>query len=253
MKNEHMARLGPVEVSASTLDGVGSPLLEFLESRGLDTGNELRGSDAPESGWRVLPTAHDRDGFVLIGAPLDDGQWFLGQLTKPGTQWELSLHGPVTRIPSRVERGVGLELRWPDAAADAPVDEMFVDVLNIGPERWVPMSVDDFYTVGMLVEAGEDVQSPQGYNYAYVGGQSPAFILDPGEYARVRVDIGPDKINGADAGRYAVYAAVPALGLTTEIPLTVAVTPGDLDRAAARLSPPHRRGERPEAPPTNGR
>lgn len=239
MDTERMAQLGTVEVPITALDGGGDRLQSFLDPRQVAVPPELANSGAPQSGWRVLPTPHDTGNQILLGAPVDDTQWLLGRLTQHADQWTFSVHGPVPRLPSREERGAGLELRWPHAATDAAVDQLFIDVVNTSSDRWAPTPVDDFYTVGMLVAAGND--TPTGYSYAYVRGQSQAFILDPDEYARVHVSLGPDTIIAADQGQHLVYAAVPALNLMSEHPLPVVITPIDLERATPPQPPRGRR------------
>lgn len=240
MNSERMAQLGSVEVSIAALDGAGAPLRGLLDPYHVDLPPQFDASGAPHSGWRVLPTSLDREDRIMLGAPLETGQWFMGQLTDAGDQWHFSVQGPVLRLPSRDDRRAGLKLRWPEAAADASLHNLFIDVLNTSTERWTATPADDFYTVGMLVAARGDVETPGRFMYAYVGGQSPAFILDPGEYARVHVDISANKVIESGVGQHLVYAAVPALNLRTEVPLTMAITPDVLDRAAPfdRSRPP---------------
>jgi hypothetical protein len=240
MNDERMAQLGMLEVPVAALDGRGEPLQRILDSKGAVAPTDMKESAAPSTGWRVLPSDHGGRNVIFLGAPTGTGTWFLGQLTEHAGDWRFSFHGPLARYPSKAERRAGLQLRWPSSAATVRVGDLFVDVVNISSERWTPTPLDDFYSVGTLAVDG-GTQKPDGYFFAYVGGQSPAFVLDPGEYARVRVDIPRDRILEAGLGRYVVYAASPALHLESEVGLPVTIDEVDLEKAAPPPPPPRRR------------
>ncbi|WP_167040636.1 hypothetical protein [Salinibacterium sp. ZJ454] len=243
MSDKRLAQLGVFEIPIAALDGRGAPLASFLEPRRVDMPPGFAASGAPTLGWRVLPTslnrAELREELIVLGAPVEDGQWFLGQLIERGGRWNFTFHGPIARHPSKAERSAGLQLRWPQAAVDMPVDQVFIDVLNTSTERWIPTPVDHFHTVGVLVEAGATTGMPRGYSYAYVSGQPITCVLDPGEYARVHVNVPGSAVIDAGLGLHALYAALPALNMTSELPLPVTITEEDLQKAAP--PPPHRR------------
>lgn len=237
MSTERWAQLGVVEVPVAALGGIGASLLSLLRPRQVDVPPELAAVGAPLLGWRVLPTSLNREDLVVVGAPAGDDQWFLGQLTERDGRWDFTFHGPITRYPSKTERRAGLELRWPPAAEYVPVGQMFIDVINTTTERWIPTPLDHFHTVGVLVAAGASTGLPGGYAYAYVGGQPNAFILDPGEYARVHVTVAADLVIEAGLGRHSLHAAVPALSMVSEHPLSLTITEKDLKEAAPSRPP----------------
>ena len=235
--NERLAQLGDLEVPINALEGGGAPLLSLLEPRQADIPAEFAASGAPPLGWRVLPTSPNRENIILVGAPTEDGHWFLGQLIERGGLWDFTFHGPIVRHPSKAERSAGLQLRWPRAAADVPVDRVFIDVLNTSTERWIPTPLDHFHTVGVLVEEGASGETPRAYSYAYVSGQPAAFVLDPGEYARVHVHVASSVILDAGLGRHALLAAVPALNMFSALPMPLTLTEEDMRKAAPSRQP----------------
>ena len=130
-------------------------------------------------------------------------------------------------------------MRWPPAAENAPIGQVFIDVLNTSAERWIPTPLDHFHTVGILVAAGASTGLPGGYAYAYGGGQPDAFILDPGEYTRVHVTVSSNIVIDAGPGSHSLYAAVPALNMVSEHPLSLTITEEDLKKAAPQRPPHH--------------
>jgi hypothetical protein len=237
VNTDRLAQLGAVEVPVAALGGGGSPLVDLLRARHVDMRPEFTASGAPSSGWRPLPTPHNQNHLMLVGAPTESGKWFLGQLLNRDGHWDFTLFGPVERHPSQEERRAGLQLRWPPAAAHVPVSQAFIDVHNVSSERWVPTPLDTFHTVGSLVRTGATGDLPVAYSYAFVAGQPLAFPLDPGEYARVHVRLSSNDVRGAGVGVHALYAAVPALGLTSDRPLTVTITEEDVHKAASDRRP----------------
>ena len=241
MSNEGLAQLGVVEVPIAALDGGGAPLVSFLGPRQVDMPPQFAASGAPALGWRVLPTSLNWEDLIMVGAPTEDGHWFLGQFIERDGRTEFTFHGPIARYPSKAERRAGLQLRWPHVAVDVPVDQVFIDVLNKSTERWMPTPLDHFHTIGVLVAAGASTGMPGGYSYAYVSGQTEAFILDPGEYARVHVNVSSSTVIDAGVGRHALYAAVPALNMVTELPLPLTITEANLKKGYP-LRGPSRQG-----------
>ena len=96
-----------------------------------------------------------------------------------------------------------LTLRWPAVVTDAADPEVYVvDAVNTGPERWVPARGRAFHVVGTIV--------PRGTASGAVGwaalAQTPAVPLDPGEYARLPVSIGPGAWRDLEPGAHDVHA-----------------------------------------------
>lgn len=193
-------------------------------------------TDAPEDGWRVLVRTHDR---VVLGAPVDDGatRWrvAIGE-TRSGGRLNVLTNAMPLR-PSRAKRGHGLALRWPATAGD-PFDPslVVVDVTNEGNERWHP-SGDSFHTVGVIARKGEATTAG---TLALIGGSSPAFALDPGEYARVHVHIQPGQWQDLQPGEHEVHALLVDLGVRTAEPLRIMLSDAEIEanRPAQRTSPP---------------
>lgn len=86
---------------------------------------------------------------------------------------------------SLADRRRGLALRWPAAVRrDAAPDAFAVDIVNTGDVRWEPDG-DSFHVMGTAGEPGDGTVS---LGWASMGGMR-AVPLDPGEYARVPVQV----------------------------------------------------------------
>ncbi|MGX5695032.1 hypothetical protein ACWKWP_02430 [Agromyces soli] len=230
-------QIGTVDIDPEVLALTGERLAELAGRFGFTLDPS---TDAPEDGWRLLA---QQDRRVVFGAPVDG----------TATHWRLAvgngLHGGAISVhpqtmplrPSRAERARGLALRWP-AGADERFDPALaaVDVLNVGGARWRPIG-DSFHVAGVIARAGE---AAGGVSFAFVAGQDPAFILDPGDYARVRVHIQPEQWRDLEPGAHEVHAALVELGVRTPEPLLIQLTDADiaLHRPAATTSAPSRRG-----------
>ena len=73
-----------------------------------------------------------------------------------------------------------------------------------------------------------------------IGGSSPAFALDPGEYARVHVDIQPGQWHDLQPGEHELHAILVDLGVRTAEPLRIMLSDAEIEanRPAQRTSPP---------------
>jgi hypothetical protein len=225
-------QIGAVDVDPAALELAGERLAELADRFGFEVDPA---PDAPHGGWRLIA---QRDAQVVFGAPVDDAttRWRLasGDARRGG---RLSVHPQEMPLrPSRAARGRGLELRWP---ASANAGERFdpalaaVDVVNAGDARWYPNG-DSFYVAGAMARAGKH---DGGVSIAYVSGQhGPAFALDPGEYARVRVHLQPQDRREFEPGTYEVHAVLIDLGLWTPEPMRVDLSAADI--AANQPAPP---------------
>jgi hypothetical protein len=135
--------------------------------------------------------------------------------------------------PSRAQRSRGLALRWPEVTHSEPdVDRLAVDIVNTGDGRWRPNG-DSFHVVGMLQRSG----GGEGASYfGFVGGTDPAWPLDPGEYARVRVTIDANQWRDIEPGPYQVHAVLAELGVRAETPLELELTEELIERHGPRPS-----------------
>ncbi|HWD63242.1 MAG TPA: hypothetical protein VG369_12150 [Humibacter sp.] len=159
----------------------------------------------------------------------------------------LHLSQKVPRYPSKAERRAGLELRWPDGARDVPIAALFADVVNVSDERWTPLGIDNFRTIGVIEPGRVPSNRRRGHFFGWVADGRTGFILDPGEYARVSVDIPREAIAEAHEGEYSVSAVVHSFGLWAAEPLVTTITASDIAAAALR-----RRARRPPPPSPNG-
>ena len=230
-------QIGHLDVDSEALREGGAELGVVLATLGLDP-DDLP-AETPTHGWRVL---RDRaENGVVLGAPVDDraDSWRIAQVSpvRNGTSARhVTLHPDTFPLrPSRAQRSRGLVLRWPEVIRSEPdVDRLAVDVVNAGEDRWRPNG-DSFHVVGTLRRPGDDAKS---YLFAFVAGQDPAFPLDAGEYARVRVVIDSNQWREIEPGRYNIHAVLAELGVRAETPLELELTEELIDRHRPRTGRP---------------
>lgn len=240
-------QIGRIDVDRPALDEAGAELGTVLD--GFEFAVSIAGipDGTPTLGWRVLARP---ESVVVLGAPVDDGSksWRIAQVApprEPGGIAHLSVHpDPLPLRPSRAERARGLVLRWPDVTrSELDLDHLAVDVVNTGDRRWRPDD-DSFVAIGFMTRAGE--KTGAGY-FAFAGGQPPGFALDPGEYARIHVRLDENQWRDREPGRHEVSAMLIELGVRTETPLEVHLTPELIEQHRARVErarPPARERRR---------
>jgi hypothetical protein len=224
-------RIGDLEVESDALTGGGTTLSKLAEELacGID---ETTTAEAPSTGWRVLRRLEG--GAVYLGSPVDADHrsWRVAQV-HPGE------HPPMVRVqpdtldvrPSRVERRQGLVLRWPPFIAElADPSKLVIDIVNGGTTRWTPAD-EGFVAVGALTAPGET-----GFSFGWMGSAAGRAVpLDPGEYARVPVQLqlqsSPSSLR---PGLYDLHVVVVELGLRLAEPLRVEVTAELVARQVAK-------------------
>ncbi|MFB6610586.1 hypothetical protein ACFCVO_09725 [Agromyces sp. NPDC056379] len=217
-------QIGQITVDRTALTKPGVELASLLESLDLEVSIAAVPNDAPASGWRVLARPEHA---VVLGSPVEDGSkwWRIAQVALPRDRSraaQVQIHPePQPLRASRAERSRGLVLRWPDVTRSEPaLDHLVVDVVNTGEHRWRPDG-DSFVAIGFLARAGEE---PGPALFGFTGGQEPAFALDPGEYARVRVLLDANQWRDRVPGDHEITATLMDLGVRTETPLEVHLT-----------------------------
>lgn len=232
--SDDFPQLAHVGVHPDVLAKQGERFDALLSSLGWSEPVDLPAA-APHEGWRVLR----RDGgAVLLGAPADSAAatWSIANLpAEPMRGGQASVHPDVFPLrPSRRERRGGLVLRWPETMRTEPdIDELVIDIVNEGDARWHPTG-DDFHVAGAVSRQGV---TAGGVSFGYVGRPDAAFALDPGEYARVRVNIGSAAWDDFQAGPYEVHAWLVSLGLRTAAPLPIDLDAALIERQRARHAP----------------
>jgi hypothetical protein len=231
-------QIGPLDVDPEALRRPGAEFGALLADLGVATAVTMP-AGTPAQGWRVLrdqPTTG-----LMLGAPVDErgAVWRIAQV-QPGRartgQAPVSVHPDSFPLrPSRAQRRRGLALRWPEVTRSEPdVDRLAIDIVNVGEDRWRPDG-DSFHVIGFLQRPG----GGEGTAYlGIVGGTDPAFPLDPGEYARVRVTIDVNQWRDVEPGRYQVHALLAELGVRAETPLEVELTEELIERHRPRTSRP---------------
>lgn len=238
-------QIGSITVDRAALSEPGTELASLLATLDLDVSTEALPNDAPPSGWRVLTRL---DYAIVLGSPVDDGTrwWHIAQVSPPrdGSPARMQVHPePQALRPSRAERGRGLILRWPEVTrAEPDFDQLAVDVVNTGDERWRPDG-DSFRAIGFITRPGDRLGT---IYFGFVGDGPPALALDPGDYARVAVHLDANQWKHLDPGRYEISATLMDLGVRTETSLEVDLT---AELIEAHQPPPARRPQ----PPAPGR
>jgi hypothetical protein len=239
-------QIGRIDVDAAALGPDGAELSDLLNELGANNADIT--PDLPGGGWRVVAEQPGEvDGITVLAAPINDDRtaWRIAQLRRDPAgraRDRVDVHPEVFPLrPSRAARSRGLSLRWPGVSSDDPnLDQLAVDVVNDGDERWIPAG-DSFYAAGILAPADDDGPWAKGVSFGYVSGQFRAFALDPGEYARIQVTIGSDQWQSVRPGPYRLYARLVDLPVRTESPLDVqltAATIAQFRRPADRPAPP---------------
>ena len=231
-------QIGRLDVDPQALREPGAELGVVLATLGLDAA-AAPPAETLMQGWRVL--RDDPANGLVLGAPLDARArfWRIAQVSpeRDGTsRRRVSIHPDTLPLrPSRAERSRGLELRWPDVTRSEPdIDGLAIDVVNTGEGRWKPNG-DSFHVVGLIQRSGA---ADEGAFFAFVGGSDPAFALDPGEYARVRVTINANQWRDIEPGRYQLHAVMAELAVRAETPLELELTEAVIERHRPRNSPP---------------
>ncbi|THE06094.1 hypothetical protein E1I21_13765 [Microbacterium oleivorans] len=218
MNEDEFPRLHHDAVDPAALSGEGEPFADLARRHGAEP------TEVPvSSGWRVLKTRGDE---AVVGAPLDVERttWWVAYV-RPGE--EVWVHDTPARLrASYAERRRGLVLRWPAVVGvDAGPDGFAIDIVNTGEERWEPDG-DLFQVVGSVTGAHE---SRVIMSWSASDGMS-AVPLDPGEYARVPVQISDDMWAGLIPGENTLHAWLVPLRVTAE-PLQIEVSAESVERA----------------------
>lgn len=236
---DDVLQIGFVEVDRHALAGSGTRLTDLaaeLEAR-LDP---VSSADAQNDGWRIV--RRQSGGPIVLGAPADEEgrTWRLAQVSGDSAGRVVTLHPDPQRLrPGRAERRRGLELRWPSFLADVDESETYVvDVVNAGGTRWVS-SGDTFHAVGAFTKPGITE-----FSVSWGGLQlQNAVPLDPGDYARVIVDVESAAWSQLEPGEYDLHALLVDLDLRSSTPLRVRVSAEMIDTRRTRA---HGRGQTPE-------
>lgn len=219
-----LQQIGDVDVEDAGLQAPGASLDDIAATLGLSP-DDFVGDDLPDTGWRIL--ARHENGFCAVGAPTDSTglTWRVASIGPRGSRRVHVASETLPLRPSRADRRRGLILRWPTVMTEGELhDEFVVDIVNAGESRWIPNG-DSFLVVGAFVHPGATE-----YSFGWAQSQaSPAFPLDPGEYARVRVSINLGEWRGLEPGEYDLRAHLIGLGLHPDQPLRVSVTREQVD------------------------
>ena len=210
-------QLGPADVDRAALQQPGVVLHALATEIGALV-DEASAAGAPSDGWRVLK--RHQSGQILIGAPVDAEAtvWRVAHVQPTSSDVTVRVHPETMALrPSRAQRRQGLVLRWPTLMQGASgTDGFVVDVVNTGAHRWIPNG-DGFHVVGVFTEPSVTA--------FYVGwadsAQRRAVPLEPGEYARVSVEIMPNAWERLEPGPHDLHAVLVSLGVRTEAALSV--------------------------------
>ena len=227
-------QIGRITVDRSALSEPGAGLADALGALEFAVSTEGVPTDAPASGWRVIART---EYSVVLGAPVDDRSrwWRIAQVAVPrdgSRAADVHVHpDPQPLRSSRAERRRGLVLRWPETTRSEPdFDRLALDVVNAGEHRWRPDG-DSFIAIGFIARPNGE---PGPGSFALVGGGSPSFALDPGEYARVAVSLGANQWEGLEPGRHEISATLMDLDVRTEPALDVQLTAELIERHRER-------------------
>ena len=224
-------RIGDLEVEHDAVSAAGVPLQELAVGLGFGV-DETTTADAAADGWRVLRLLEG--GSAYLGSPVDTDhrRWRVAQV-HPGEQPPMVQVHPDTLDlrPSRAERRQALELRWPSFVAEvADPSELVIDIVNAGATRWTPEQ-EGFHAVGALTAPGETE-----FSFGWMGSATDRAVpLDPGEYARVPIQLQlPSEPTSLQPGPYDLHVVIVALGLRPAAPLRVHLTADMVARLVAR-------------------
>lgn len=210
-------QLGPADVDRAALQQPGVVLHALATEIGAQV-DEASAEGAPSDGWRVLKRY--QAGQVLIGAPVDAEAtvWRVAHVQPTSSDATVRVHPEtMTLRPSRAQRRRGLALRWPSLMQGASgADGFAVDIVNTGSHRWIPNG-DGFHVVGVFTEPGVT-----DFHVGWAdSAQRRAVPLDPGEYARVSVEIMSNAWERLEPGAHHLHAVLVSLGVRTETALNV--------------------------------
>lgn len=227
--DDEFPRLHGQAIDPAALAEEGEPFADLVARHGGES------FSVPQpNGWRVLK---ERSQAVEIGAPLDAERrlWHLASIGPGDEVWFLDKPEPLRA--SLAERRRGLTLRWPAAVPpDSGPDAFAVDIVNTGDVRWEPDG-DSFSVVGTAAPVGED----EVYiGWATMGGPR-AVPLDPGEYARVPVQIAESAWATLTPGAHALHALLVPLMVRSE-PLRIEVSAQTIE--VARMAERSRNSDR---------
>lgn len=222
-------RIGDLEVDGDALTGDGTTLSELADELACGVDETTAGS--PSAGWRVLRRLES--GAVYLGSPVDADHrtWRLAQL-HPGEQPPVVRVHPDTLVvrPSRAERRQGLVLRWPPFVEEQQdPSELAIDIVNAGATRWTPEN-EGFRAVGALTAPGGTE-----FSFGWVSSAADRAVpLDPGEYARVPVQLQlQSDPTSLEPGPFDLHVVVE-LGLRLAEPLRVELTAELVARQVAK-------------------
>ncbi|AZH81898.1 hypothetical protein EAO79_02535 [Plantibacter sp. PA-3-X8] len=223
-------RIGDLEVDRDALTGDGTTLSELADELACGVDETTAGS--PSAGWRVLRRLES--GAVYLGSPVDADHrtWRVAQL-HPGEQPPVVRVHPDTLVvrPSRAERRQGLVLRWPSFVEEQhDPSELAIDIVNAGTTRWTPEN-EGFRAVGALTAPGGTE-----FSFGWVSSAADRAVpLDPGEYARVPVQLQlQSDPTSLEPGPYDLHVVVVELGLRLAEPLLVELTAELVARQVAK-------------------
>jgi len=223
-------RIGDLEVDGDALTGDGTTLSELADELACGVDETTAGS--PSAGWRVLRRLES--GAVYLGSPVDADHrtWRLAQL-HPGEQPPVVRVHPDTLVvrPSRAERRQGLVLRWPPLVEEQQdPSELAIDIVNAGATRWTPEN-EGFRAVGALTAPGGTE-----FSFGWVSSAADRAVpLDPGEYARVPVQLQlQSDPTSLEPGPFDLHVVVVELGLRLAEPLRVELTAELVARQVAK-------------------
>jgi hypothetical protein len=237
-----LVQLGRLEVGLADLELPGEPLRVVLARVGVAPDGAPLIVGLPADGWRPLKVTEAVGGPPVFGAHLEDGRWFLGQVRQIGEGLVFDPSGPVERYPSKAQRRAGLRLRWPKAVKGVPVKRLFIDLVNVSSQRWIPAPVDHLHVVARLTSRSDATSTTGWWSFAWVASQDMrAFPLDPGEYSRVPVHVQGADILKHKPGTVLVHPYLVALGLAGAEPLRLNITEEEVAAEEVAQSARHRR------------
>lgn len=224
-------RIGDLEVDGDALTGDGKTLSELADELACGV-DDATTAEAPSDGWRVLRRLES--GAVYLGSPVDADHrtWRLAQV-HPGEQPPVVRVHPDTLVvrPSRAERRQGLVLRWPPFVEEQhDPNELVIDIVNAGTTRWTPEN-EGFRAVGALTAPGGTE-----FSFGWVSSAADRAVpLDPGEYARVPVQLQlQSDPTSLEPGPFDLHVVAVELGLRLAEPLRVQLTAELVARQVAK-------------------